>query len=99
MKDFINIAVDAMGGENSPHKVIKGIEIHSKFSKNIFYNIFGDKNVIDPMINKTNIAKATVPCVIMLSIGFKPFVTIIPTSDKTVLPISALCRLKNQLYG
>ena len=34
------------------------------------------------MINKTNIAKATVPCVIMLSIGFKPFVTIIPTSDK-----------------
>ena len=57
MKDFINIAVDAMGGENSPHKVIKGIEIHSKFSKNIFYNIFGDKNVIDPMINKTNISK------------------------------------------
>ena len=29
MKDFINIAVDAMGGENSPHKVIKGIEIHN----------------------------------------------------------------------
>ena len=57
MKDFINIAVDAMGGENSPYKVIKGIEIHSKFSKNIFYNIFGDKNVIDPMINKTNISK------------------------------------------
>ena len=57
MKDFINIAVDAMGGENSPHKVIKGIEIHSKISKNIFYNIFGDKNVIDPMINKTNISK------------------------------------------
>ena len=56
MKDFINIAVDAMGGENSPHKVIKGIEIHSRLSKNIFYNIFGDKKIIEPIINKTNIS-------------------------------------------
>ena len=56
MKDFINIAVDAMGGENSPHKVIKGIEIHNRLSKNIFYNIFGDKKIIEPLINKTNIS-------------------------------------------
>ena len=29
MDNPIKIAVDAMGGENSPEKVIKGIEIHS----------------------------------------------------------------------
>tara|TARA_B100000575_G_scaffold287868_1_gene286913 strand:- start:1149 stop:2156 length:1008 start_codon:yes stop_codon:yes gene_type:complete len=51
----IRIAVDAMGGENSPHKVIKGIEIHSLESKNIFYNIFGNRNIIDPLINSSKI--------------------------------------------
>ena len=53
----IRIAVDAMGGENSPYKVIKGIEIHSTESKNIFYNIFGNKNIIDPLINSSKILK------------------------------------------
>ena len=57
MNDFINIAVDAMGGENSPHKIIKGMDIHSKLSKNIFYNIFGNKKTIEPLIYKTNISK------------------------------------------
>ena len=55
----IRIAVDAMGGENSPYKVIKGIEIHSTESKNIFYNIFGNKNIIDPLINSSKILKNT----------------------------------------
>ena len=56
MDNPINIAVDAMGGENSPAKVIKGIEIHSSKSKNIFYNIFGDKNTIEPIIKKTKVS-------------------------------------------
>ena len=55
----IKIAVDAMGGDNSPQKVIRGIEIHSSNSNNVFYNIFGNKNIIDPIINKTNIKKNT----------------------------------------
>ena len=29
MSNPIIIAIDAMGGENSPTKIIKGIEIHS----------------------------------------------------------------------
>ena len=44
MIDPIKIAIDAMGGENSPTKIIKGIEIHSLGTKNVFYNIFGDQN-------------------------------------------------------
>ena len=56
MNNPIKIAVDAMGGENSPYKVLKGIEIHFLKSKNIFYNIFGDKNKIQPIIQKTKIS-------------------------------------------
>ncbi len=52
MKELITIAVDAMGGDNSPRKVIEGIELHQKKSKNVFYKLFGDKNLIDPIIRK-----------------------------------------------
>ena len=40
----ITIAVDAMGGENSPHKTIEGISLHSRASLDIFYNIYEMKN-------------------------------------------------------
>ena len=55
MNKPISIAVDAMGGENSPGKVIKGIEIHSLESNDIYYNIFGNKNSIEPLLKKTKI--------------------------------------------
>ena len=55
MNKPISIAVDAMGGENSPGKVIKGIEIHSLESSDIFYNIFGNENSIEPLLKKTKI--------------------------------------------
>ena len=57
MKKKIKIAVDAMGGENSPYKIVKGIELHNLETDNVFYNIFGDKNIIDPIINSTNLKK------------------------------------------
>ena len=53
----VKIAVDAMGGENSPSKVIKGIEIHCLNSSNIFYNIFGNQNLIEPILKKSKISK------------------------------------------
>ena len=56
MSNLTKIAVDAMGGENSPLKVVKGIEIHNSKTENIFYNIFGNKNLIDPLIKKTKIS-------------------------------------------
>ena len=55
MDNPIYIAVDAMGGENSPNKVIKGIEIHNSTTENVYYNIFGDKNIIQPIVNKHKI--------------------------------------------
>ena len=36
----IRIAVDAMGGDGSPKKIIDGISDHNKKSKNIHYLIF-----------------------------------------------------------
>ena len=57
MKDLIKVAVDAMGGDNAPQKIIDGIELHHKKSKKIFYRLFGDKNFIDPVIKKKSIDK------------------------------------------
>ncbi len=47
MDSKIKIAVDAMGGENSPKKVIDGILENFKTNKDIIYNIFGDKEKIE----------------------------------------------------
>ena len=46
MSKNITIAVDAMGGDGSPKKIIDGIAHHNKNSKSIFYKIFGDKEKI-----------------------------------------------------
>ena len=52
MENILKIAVDAMGGEGSPKKVIDGIIQHNKKSKNIFYNIFGDEEKISKFLSK-----------------------------------------------
>ena len=52
MKNSITIAVDAMGGDGSPEKIIKGICEHNKKNKNIFYNIFGNKTEIEKFLQK-----------------------------------------------
>ena len=55
MNNPIKIAVDAMGGENSPEKIIRGIEIHNSRSNNIIYNIFGDEEIIASLIKETKL--------------------------------------------
>ena len=51
MSKTIKIAVDAMGGDNSPKKIIDGINHHYKSNKNTFYQIFGDKEKIENYVN------------------------------------------------
>ena len=51
MSELIKIAVDAMGGDGSPKKVVDGIIHHHKSNKDIFYKIFGDKSKIISCIN------------------------------------------------
>ena len=55
---MIKIAVDAMGGDNSPKKIIDGIIHHHSFNDKVFYKIFGDEkkiyNCIGDKINNSN---------------------------------------------
>ena len=51
MSDTIKIAVDAMGGDGSPKKVIDGIIHNYSKEKDNFYKIFGDREQILPLIN------------------------------------------------
>ena len=50
MSDFIKIAIDAMGGDGSPKKIIDGIILNNKSNKNVFYKIFGDELQISELI-------------------------------------------------
>ena len=55
MSDLIKIAVDAMGGDNSPQKVIDGIVHNHNSNKENFFQIFGDKQKIHNYLgNKIN---------------------------------------------
>ena len=51
MNNTIKIAIDAMGGDGSPNKIINGIVHHYKNNKDSFYQIFGDEDKINFLIN------------------------------------------------
>tara|TARA_B100000700_G_C14952300_1_gene812238 strand:+ start:217 stop:1224 length:1008 start_codon:yes stop_codon:yes gene_type:complete len=55
MNKSIVIAIDAMGGDNSPQKIIDGIELHHQKSKNVFYKLFGDKISIEKSLKSKKI--------------------------------------------
>ena len=50
MSDLTKIAVDAMGGDGSPKKIIDGILHNHKTDKKNFFKIFGNKIEIDELI-------------------------------------------------
>ncbi len=47
MNNKIIIAVDAMGGENSPKKIVDGIELSLKESNENFFKLYGNKNKLN----------------------------------------------------
>ena len=57
MKKNITIAIDAMGGDNSPDKTINGVSIFLKKKKynDVVLNLFGDKTKIEEKLNKYKI--------------------------------------------
>ena len=46
MSNKIKIAIDAMGGESSPKKIIEGINISLKTNKENFFYLFGQEDVL-----------------------------------------------------
>jgi len=57
MNKIVNIAVDAMGGENAPKKILKGIEISLKKNSDNFFYLFGKKDLIEKEVKNNNILK------------------------------------------
>ena len=51
------IAVDAMGGENSPKKILQGIEISLKKNQNNFFQLYGKEEILVNAIKKYNLVK------------------------------------------
>jgi glycerol-3-phosphate acyltransferase PlsX len=52
MNNKIIIAVDAMGGDNSPKKIVDGIELSLKESKENFFKLYGNKDQLNVLVNK-----------------------------------------------
>ena len=52
MSNFVKIAVDAMGGDGSPKKIIDGIIHNHEINKDNYFKIFGDENEINRFIEK-----------------------------------------------
>ena len=46
MSKKFSIAVDAMGGDNAPEKVLEGINLLFKKKVDVHVDIYGDKNLI-----------------------------------------------------
>ena len=57
MNKAVVIAVDAMGGENAPTKILYGISEFLKTNKNVFFKIFGPKTILENEISKTDLKK------------------------------------------
>ena len=55
MSDKVKIAIDAMGGEKSPNKIIQGIEISLKKDKENYFYLFGDEKILNKEISKTKL--------------------------------------------
>ena len=55
MNKKVKIAIDLMGGENSPDKTIEGIELFIKRNKNAndyFFYLFSDKDILKEKLKK-----------------------------------------------
>ena len=52
MQKLIKISVDAMGGDNSPKKILDGIVHNHNLHKDNYYKIFGNKNEIFKYLEK-----------------------------------------------
>ena len=52
MLNKVKIAIDAMGGENSPRKIIEGIEISLKSNQENFFYLYGKKDLLEKEVYK-----------------------------------------------
>ena len=58
MNNKVKIAVDVMGGENAPRKIINGINISLKKNRENYFYLFGNKDLINEEINNDKLLRA-----------------------------------------
>ena len=52
MSNKVKIAIDAMSGDNSPKKIIDGIDISLRSNTNNFFYIYGQREILEQYILK-----------------------------------------------
>ena len=57
MLNKVKIAIDAMGGENSPRKIIEGIEISLKSNQENFFYLYGVRDLLEKEIYKKKLSR------------------------------------------
>ena len=57
MTDRVNIAVDAMGGENSPKKIIDGINLSLQTNQENFFFLYGQQDLLEKEIAKNKLVQ------------------------------------------
>ena len=55
MSNKVKIAIDAMGGDKAPIKIIKGIEISLKSNKENFFYLYGNENLLKREVSKSKL--------------------------------------------
>ena len=55
MFNKVKIAIDAMGGKDSPRKIIEGIEISLKSNQENFFYLYGKKDLLEKEISKRKV--------------------------------------------
>ena len=81
----ISIAIDAMGGDNSPDKTIEGVSFFLKKNKenDFLINLYGDENKIKDKLEKYKVASNQIRIHIQFSIS------------NEVTPLTAIKNSKN----
>ena len=57
MNNKVKIAVDAMGGENAPKKILNGIHTSLKKNKENYFYLVGDEKILNEQIKNNNLLK------------------------------------------
>jgi len=55
MTNKIKIAIDAMGGDNSPEKIINGIKISLDSNRDNYFYLYGNENLLNEEVSKSKL--------------------------------------------
>ena len=57
MKEIV-LAIDVMGGDYGPKATVEGVKMASKIYPNVKFKLFGDHNISEPELKKSNLTNA-----------------------------------------